>query len=486
MKRMVDFILLVLYAICMYLLWKLCQLGSMQTRLTWMLPFVLLLLLLLPVKLKLSHEGYRAPFPKARLAVFLIVTALFGGLIAYTGIPYHGKLAWKIQSLQNHRTIKFVHSNLYEDGIRGMLKDVRKAVSLPEELYLSDNLTVIFRADGTITDMETMLCGQDASGKIRTFLLSYNAEHSDKLDVWINRDTDFSLDGEKALSPLFVLLDASDFRSEVETWYTLSRNRRYGIFYSGRRTFHTDEGLRFLEGDADGDGRPGSVSALGLLSEGGEIRGYAMSLYLPDQASVTPIRYLMEPEYISQHTLDTMHDRAVIGSSRKEGGWTTDDSNGTVYTFVPGSETGYRLIVTDAAAGSRFYELEKTEDGGSSWRMINENPFVDHAGVAEGIEFFTEELGFIGLQGASGGHSQIFVTRDGGGHFEAISLPMDQVKEVPEPGKSDGLTRDDYQYLLMPTYEGKSLSILVTPGVGETEGILFRSDDNGTTWKPSQ
>lgn len=157
-------------------------------------------------KAQIETRRIPGPLSKGASGSLLIVTALFGGLIAYTGIPYHGKLAWKIQSLQNHRTIKFVHSNFYEDGIRGMLEDVRKAVSLPEELYLADNLTVIFQADGTITDIETMLCGQDTSGKIRTFLLSYNAEHSDKLDVWINRGTDFSLDGEKALSPLLCFL----------------------------------------------------------------------------------------------------------------------------------------------------------------------------------------------------------------------------------------------------------------------------------------
>lgn len=31
--------------------------------------------------------------------------------------------------------------------------------------------------------------------------------------------------------------------------------------------------------------------------------------------------------------------------------------------------TGYRLLVADAAAGSRFYELEMTKDGGQSWNQ---------------------------------------------------------------------------------------------------------------------
>lgn len=52
--------------------------------------------------------------------------------------------------------------------------------------------------------------------------------------------------------------------------------------------------------------------------------------------------------------------------------------------------TGYRLLVADAAAGSRFYELEMTKDGGQSWNQKNADPFDGNIGVAEGIEFYNE------------------------------------------------------------------------------------------------
>lgn len=45
-------------------------------------------------------------------------------------------------------------------------------------------------------------------------------------------------------------------------------------------------------------------------------------------------------------------------------------------------------MVVDAAAGSRFYVMERTADGGDTWERINEDPFDNQAGVAEGVMFF--------------------------------------------------------------------------------------------------
>ena len=40
-----------------------------------------------------------------------------------------------------------------------------------------------------------------------------------------------------------------------------------------------------------------------------------------------------------------------------------DKSDGTMYFFLD-DQNGWRLVVTDAAAGSRFYIMKKTVDGG--------------------------------------------------------------------------------------------------------------------------
>lgn len=271
----------------------------------------------------------------------------------------------------------------------------------------------------------------------------------------------------------------------MRSWAATDPDASFEILYYGKRSFQTDEGLRFIEGDADGDGVPGTADAIYRLLAGGEVSGYEMSLYMPDHSEITPERYIMEPEYIPQSTLDAQHEDEIVETAQQESGWTVDSADGSVYTFTQSeANAGYRLVVVDAAAGSRFYSLEKTTDAGNQWTRINEDPFDGSAGVAEGIEFFDESFGFIGLQSASGDGSSIFMTEDGGLSFTEIQLPMDQITEVPEPGKSYGLTLDDYRYLTMPSYDGSTLRITVTSGSAESEGITFCSEDHGKTWTP--
>ena len=80
--------------------------------------------------------------------------------------------------------------------------------------------------------------------------------------------------------------------------------------------------------------------------------------------------------------------------------WTVDQSDGTMYFFLD-ENNGWRLVITDAAAGSRFYVMEKTMDGGSTWEGINDDPFSGQLGVAEGLIFYDENFGVAGITGAS-------------------------------------------------------------------------------------
>lgn len=485
MKKIVDYILLLLYTACLYTLWQLCQWGGVRSHLRRLLPLAALLLILLIVKLVLRHKGFRAPYVHARFAAFAGLTLIFGGLIAYSAVPYNGQLSWKIDDLLHHRKIEFTHTNLYTDGVEGILTDVETKLALPEKLYISKHFSADFTANGTITSVDTMLYGENEKGEVGSWLISYDAKHGTKLDVWTDGAVNASLDPALLWSPLPELLSKSETEATVRSWAAGDDGATFEILYYGKRSFQTDEGLRFIEGDADGDGVPGTADAIYRLQAGGEVSGYEMSLYMPDHREITPVRYIMEPEYIPQSTLDAQHEDAIVATAQQKSGWTVNQSDGSVYTFAQSdANAGYRLVVVDAAAGSRFYSLEKSTDAGEQWTRINEDPFDGSAGVAEGIEFFDESFGFIGLQSASGDGSRIFMTEDGGLSFTEIQLPMDQITEVPEPGKSYGLTLDDYRYLTMPQYDGTTLRITVTSGSAENEGISFCSEDHGKTWTP--
>ncbi len=483
MKKMIDYILLVLYTLCFYTLWQLCQWGGVRSHLRRLLPLAVLLLITLIVKLVLRHKGFRASHARARVAAFAGITALFGGLIVYSAVPYHGQLSWKIDDLLHHKKVEFTHTNLYTDGVEGILTDVETKITLPEKLCISNSFYAEFTADGTITSVDTMLYGENEKGEIETYLISYNAKHGTKLDVWTDGAAHTTFDTALLWSPLPDILSKADTEATVRSWDTGDDDATFEILYYGKRSFQTDEGLRFIEGDADGDGVPGTADAIYRLQAGGEVSGYEMSLYMPDHPEITPARYIMEPEYIPQSTLNAQHEDQIVETAQQESGWTVDQADGSVYTFAQSdANAGYRLVVTDAALGSRFYGLEKSTDAGKQWTSINADPFAGNSGVVEGIEFFTEDFGFIGLTGASGEYSSIFMTEDGGLSFAEIQLPMDQITEVPEPGKSYGLTLDDYHYLTMPTYDGTTLRMTVTSGSAESDGITFCSKDHGKTW----
>ena len=483
MKKMIDYILLVLYTLCFYTLWQLCQWGGVRSHLRRLLPLAVLLLITLIVKLVLRHKGFRASHARARVAAFAGITALFGGLIVYSAVPYHGQLSWKIDDLLHHKKVEFTHTNLYTDGVEGILTDVETKITLPEKLCISNSFYAEFTADGTITSVDTMLYGENEKGEIETYLISYNAKHGTKLDVWTDGAAHTTFDTALLWSPLPDILSKADTEATVRSWDTGDDDATFEILYYGKRSFQTDEGLRFIEGDADGDGVPGTADAIYRLQAGGEVSGYEMSLYMPDHPEITPARYIMEPEYIPQSTLNAQHEDQIVETAQQESGWTVDQADGSVYTFAQSdSNAGYRLVVTDAALGSRFYGLEKSTDAGKQWTSINADPFAGNSGVVEGIEFFTEDFGFIGLTGASGEYSSIFMTEDGGLSFAEIQLPMDQITEVPESGKSYGLTLDDYHYLTMPTYDGTTLRMTVTSGSAESDGITFCSKDHGKTW----
>lgn len=199
--------------------------------------------------------------------------------------------------------------------------------------------------------------------------------------------------------------------------------------------------------------------------------------YNKENTRVSRAYYVISEELDVQKTTDKAQEileNAGVTAPREE--------PDAMYFFLD-DNNGWRLMVAEAAAGSRFYVMERTADGGATWEQINENPYNGQAGIAEGLIFFDKSLGFTGLTGASQSYSALYITKDGGISFEKIELPMDTVTELPEFAEECGLTLEDYNYLNMPESDGGILKITVTTDVVETAGIVFQSIDNGTTWE---
>ncbi|MDD2979008.1 MAG: hypothetical protein PHN80_03470 [Hespellia sp.] len=477
------------YLLALYHVWQLCQYGGMISNIIRILFDILALVVcivlwLISYSAKPKEPGGNRVNKKvlaAEIIVCLIGTMFFGARIVYSAAAYQGKLSWKLDQIKNERMISLSHNNFFETGVNGVLADLDKELNLPAELYISDSYEMSFDQDGTIQFIYTILYGKNAEGKTQTYVVNYNADDSKKMTVWIGEDGSGDYSAEMSLNPMLRILENVDCQKEIKEWGT-GGDIEYEILYYGRRSFETSEGLEYLPGDADGDGRETGVgdSIITRLQAGGSAVGYELSLYIPEAESVTPKRFIMEPEYVTAEEISREKMEEQIENAKQQLGQYSDQTDGSMYYFLD-KNTGWRLAVTDAAAGSRSYALELTKDGGTTWERINENPFPD-IGVAEGLEFFTDQFGFAGLAGASQSASQIYVTKDGGVSWTKCEFPMDTVTRLPEHAADYNLGRQDYAYLTMPEWDGFHLKVTAMSGAGEEEGILFQSNDNGETW----
>lgn len=402
------------------------------------------------------------------------------------------------------------NDNFFDDSVAGILEDLDNEIGLPKKIYLVNHFNVTFYATGEIAAIDTFFYGEDENGETRTYLVDYNRKKSSKMTVYINNYAETDYEEDMCLTPLFELLENIKVKEQVDSWAEETKSHTFGISYSGKRAFTSADSLQVINAEnTDTNGN----SILSQVEYGGEVTGFAVTFSTGGEENTDKIiTYIINPKYTSaavlaqQNRLEQIEkaknssgdvtgdnngnkDNGIISGSEDEDGeeatpWTENREDGSVYFFLD-SNTGYRLLVADAAAGSRFYELEYTKDGGQSWNQLNADPFCGNMGVAEGIEFYNENLGFIGLRGASGAYSTLYMTQDGGKTFSMIELPMDEVTELPDTAAQYGLEKSDYDYCEMPQQEDGKFKIKVISEQGETDGILFESTDNGNTWNYS-
>lgn len=402
------------------------------------------------------------------------------------------------------------HDNFFDDSVAGILEDLDNEIGLPKKIYLVNHFNVTFYAAGEIAAIDTFFYGEDENGETRTYLVDYNRKKSSKMTVYINNYAETDYEEDMCLTPLFELLGNIKVKEQVDSWAEETKSHTFGISYSGKRAFTSADSLQVINAEnTDTNGN----SILSKVEYGGEVTGFAVTFSTGGEENTGEIiTYIINPKYISAAVLAQQNRReqideakngagndttdntgnadpnAVAGDDEEESGdgtpWTENREDGSVYFFLD-SNTGYRLLVADAAAGSRFYELEMTKDGGQSWNQKNADPFDGNIGVAEGIEFYNENLGVIGLAGASGDYSTLYLTQDGGKTFSMIELSMDEVTELPDTAAEYGFSISDYDYCKMPQQKDGKLIIKVISAMGENDGILFESIDSGNTWNYS-
>lgn len=151
---------------------------------------------------------------------------------------------------------------------------------------------------------------------------------------------------------------------------------------------------------------------------------------------------------------------------------------------VPGTDILYRMIVTDAALGSRLYGLIKSTDGGETWDAVGDDPFGSQMGMGIEFTFLDETFGFATLAHNGGDSAVLYVTEDGGKSYEQVEI---QHWTVTSAG---GEIYAPYDFPQMPYFEDGVLYLKCGQGAdGDYDGgdaaklAGYFSDDHGHTFR---
>ncbi|MEK4930121.1 WD40/YVTN/BNR-like repeat-containing protein [Bacillus sp. FSL K6-1338] len=458
-------LVIIVYWIFCYELALLCMYGRMNNNIyIWLLSiaFLILIIIFTTIKIVKNRERESSKLLNVKgwkyisVLILILITSFYGIKIYKSATNYGGKLAWFIESVKNERSVKLERDNIYKYGVEGIFEDINKKYTLPKKLYMSDDFTLEFKSDGTITSFDTFLYGKNAAGKEESYLISYNKNKSKDIFVGLNGYVNADYNEDKLVKPLIKTVQAIPVKQTVSKW----NEDKYGLVYYGKRNWgYNREGIININKD-------GKLEKLEEAKS--EIIEYTVSIFIPGkEKEVVPARYnlLGDPNWSKESS-----------SKKKKKNLTNNNEQ-----FYFSKEVGYKLDVTDKALGSTFYSLSKTIDGGETWGVINEDPFNEAVGSASGIIFFNEKLGFLRAARPSGNEGRLYRTDDGGITFKKLSYTNYEVK------LESGQAINPFDFPNMPYEKDGVFNMLVGQGAdGDYNGnssILYQSKDQGETWE---
>lgn len=154
-------------------------------------------------------------------------------------------------------------------------------------------------------------------------------------------------------------------------------------------------------------------------------------------------------------------------------------------TFLTEEGMEYRMVAVDRALGSSFYVLIGTNDQGKTCAFVNSNPYNGSGGESRWITFVNENLGFSCLAYSAGANGSLYRTEDGGTSWEVIEYPSAR-KILPDGTNYNPFVMPEKVYvedgaLFMEAGQGSDSDYYDTE-LGFCLG-LYRSVDQGLNWE---
>lgn len=229
---LINPIFIVIYGVAAYYFSQLCQYGGVRQKAPilllcaiffagWLIWFIIRVILNSKKK-----EGFDETKKSTGVKVWILIsllilisiTGFFGYKVYYSGVKYNGKLSWYLDELNRKRTVELTHNNIYKDGVKGILKDINSKTKLPKEMYITDDFDVRFKADGTVTYISTFIYGKDDDGKLKTILVDYDKNKSNKIVMYLNGNANADYNGDKVLEPLLKTADLIPIKDDIQYW----------------------------------------------------------------------------------------------------------------------------------------------------------------------------------------------------------------------------------------------------------------------------
>lgn len=376
---------------------------------------------------------------KIAIIIMLVVTSWSGYKIFRMATRYEGELGFYLNDFFNKKQLTITNDNLFDGGFLTFIDDLIKKFDISDKIYLNDSFELKYNSDGMIQSFNFMIYDNNKN----TYLVSYQKNNENKVTVHLNNYLDMDFDDKNDFQPLLDALKVIPYKESL-----IKNQELYHILYFGQRDWgYNNTGIHYID-------RTGHIIT---PLQTRQIIGYTISIEPIMSGTTNPYRYIYVndiekiPETSPQQNTPPLSEVPQDSSSLSS----------KIMNIT------YELYVSDAAAGSRFYSLKKTDENGTT--VINKNPFLDNIGVANGIHFFNQKLGFISITNASNDHCEVYRTQDGGLTFKQIEL------------KNTG----DYDYLQIPYEDNGHYIMKVSKGSqsdSDTDYIIYRSKDLGQTW----
>lgn len=186
-----------LYGLGLYVLYRLLWLGNIKKRVP-ILVVIFVLLVIWVIGWSLYYFKYKKTIsfveklkkPMICISIELLVIAIMTGYCGYRvyliAQPFTGKLGNYLYEYDTKKQVRLTHQNFNDTGLEGVLEDIDNAITLPEELYVSNYLEIVYNQQGLIQTIDGFLYGKDENDQVRSYLIDYNKDKSRYITIWLD------------------------------------------------------------------------------------------------------------------------------------------------------------------------------------------------------------------------------------------------------------------------------------------------------------